>query len=117
MEYIIIQSNAFSFKEFADQHPNETELTPDEYGLDGDVLYQIVIPIVVPVAIEIAKALIKYIFDKLKQKKKEKTINELKENCIRILLPNDIVIMIPLDKLEDEESLIKEVTNAISVGH
>ena len=111
MDSIIVQSGDFSFDEFAKQHANVVKLIPVQHGLDGAVIFSVMIPI----TYDLIKLLVKYLNKKKKEKEFKQKLDDGKEHGVRIFLPNDIVIEFPVTgKQIETEALIKEIKDGLN---
>jgi hypothetical protein len=111
MDNIIIESKDFSFDEFAAQHPNDVRVLPDQNYLDGALICSIVIPIVY----DLIKELIKYINKHKHEKELASKLHDGKDHVIRLLLPNDTVLEIPMtEETIDAETICKEISDELN---
>ncbi len=103
---IKFQSNSISFKEFAEQHPDDSMLVPDSHGLDGTVLFQILVPF----GLEVLKDIVAYIAKKRLESKEEK---KAKAESIIVVLKDGHSVQIPIVAFADAESIIRRIENEV----
>ena len=101
---IKVQSETISFEEFAHQHPDEAFLVPDSVGVEGGILYELLIPF----ALDLLKDLIKYIAKTIIENRKEKK-NKNKKECIVFFLGDEHAIRVPVADFDDVEKVIARV--------
>lgn len=101
---IKFQSNSISFKELAEQHPDNSILVPDSHGLDGTNLFQILVPF----ALDVIKDVVAYIAKMYIENKKAK---KTKAESIIIILKDGYSVQIPITEFDDTESVIRRIVN------
>ena len=101
---IKVQSETISFEEFAKQHPDEAFLVPDSFGVDGGILYELLIPC----ALDLLKDLIKYIAKTIIENRKEKKNKNKKEDIV-FVLGDEHAIRVPVADFDDIEKVIARV--------
>ena len=103
---IKFQSSTIPFKEFAEQHPDDSILVPDSHGVDGTVLFQILIPFV----LEVVKDIIGYI---AKQSIENKEAEKAKANSVVVVLKDGYCIQFPISAFGDKESVFRRIEDEV----
>lgn len=106
---IKVQSESISFKEFAEEHPNSSILVPDSHGIDGMVLFQILLPF----ALEVVKDVIGYIAKKIIEKKEQKGKTTEKPENIIFILKGGYAVRIPISDFENTDNVYRRIEEAI----